>query len=534
MITVNTPTNTGNIDWSALAKILEQSSANGVNGTIQVNDDQSLTITVQDKDGVNHVTEMSFPILDEMGTMDPADAQNALNAIATTLQDTVSMMVALGDLSADQIQQLQDGVAQLQKDSKATQSSLITSGSGTSQFLLDVYSLMALMIEVAQKQRDSTRAIRLVENQQVQNSIQAQADMLAAAAMTCLVMGIISTTFSAAMSITTMAKQASGFRQQQQAGQQMSQLQSDLHSASMANNPTAAAKNFSSISANTPEAIKAQADVQQLQTDLETFKTQLATATENVNTTTQARDTSAATLRAKQDQQNPPATQEEIEAAQTDLTEKTTAMEAAKTEQSNLRRDFFTKLDTKVSDTRAKITLTESELQLSKDVAAGKAQVPEGQNPPREVAVLEEELKSLQAKDQYLTAFRTQAKSLYASDEMKAMDLMKAQHNYDIGLKALEHDQKFLTAQQMMNRWMGIQQISMTLGGLMSTVGQMVSEQQKAAGQVEQKGQVQHQEQLDQIKDLHAQALNLVQSIIQLLQAVLSAENESLMEAIRA
>ena len=62
----------------------------------------------------------------------------------------------------------------------------------------------------------------------------------------------------------------------------------------------------------------------------------------------------------------------------------------------------------------------------------------------------------------------------------------------------------------------------------------MIAETRRADATAEGVEQTQHNEQLDQIKDLFQQAETVVQAVVQLMQAVLSAENESLMEAIRA
>ena len=99
---------------------------------------------------------------------------------------------------------------------------------------------------------------------------------------------------------------------------------------------------------------------------------------------------------------------------------------------------------------------------------------------------------------------------------------------------AMELDNKYMGSQKMMNRWMGIQQLTMTLSQMTNAGGNMISEMVRAKSTMEGVEQTQHNEQLDQIKDLFQQAETVVQAIVQLMQAVLSAENESLMEAIRA
>ena len=95
-------------------------------------------------------------------------------------------------------------------------------------------------------------------------------------------------------------------------------------------------------------------------------------------------------------------------------------------------------------------------------------------------------------------------------------------------------DRQFTGSQQMMNRWMGIQQLQMSLAQMANASGNMISQMVQAKATMEGAEQTQHNEQLDQIKDLFSQAETLIQAVIQLMQAVLSAENDSLMEAIRA
>ena len=112
--------------------------------------------------------------------------------------------------------------------------------------------------------------------------------------------------------------------------------------------------------------------------------------------------------------------------------------------------------------------------------------------------------------------------------------MTKAQDNFNIAKAKVERNAQYASSQQMMNRWMGIQQLTMTLSQMTNAGGNMISEMVRAKATMEGVEQTQHNEQLDQIKDLFQQAETVVQAIVQLMQAVLSAENESLMEAIRA
>ncbi len=141
---------------------------------------------------------------------------------------------------------------------------------------------------------------------------------------------------------------------------------------------------------------------------------------------------------------------------------------------------------------------------------------------------------ALKQENTYLRAYTAKLKADHASDSTKNLDLSVAQNKYDFAKRAMELDNKYMGSQKMMNRWMGIQQLSMTLSQMTNSTGSMISEMVRANSTMEGVEQTRHNEQLDQIKDLFQQALSVVQAVIQLMQAVLSAENDSLMEAIRA
>ena len=150
------------------------------------------------------------------------------------------------------------------------------------------------------------------------------------------------------------------------------------------------------------------------------------------------------------------------------------------------------------------------------------------------ITLLKGELKDLQGQTDYLRAYTTELKAKYGSDVMKAETMTKAQDSFNIAKAKVERNEQYASSQQMMNRWMGIQQLTMTLSQMTNAGGNMISEMVRAKATMEGVEQTQHNEQLDQIKDLFQQAETVVQAIVQLMQAVLSAENESLMEAIRA
>ncbi|MBR0460164.1 MAG: hypothetical protein IJJ26_13085 [Victivallales bacterium] len=525
MMNINATNATNNVDWSKISDLITQGPKKA-SGDVQVNKDNSLTITVNDKNGVARSTTVSIPVLDKFDTMSPAEQQNALQTVDNTLVALSNQMFLVGNLSQEDANRLVAAINTLQQDTKN-----VSFSHDTSKVLFDIYALMALMVEVAQKQRDATREIRLVENQQIQNSIQAQADMIASAAMTALIMGIVSTAVSGVMSTVTMARQASAFKTQMSENQGLTSLQNDLKSASLANDPVAAMKNFSSVKSNTSQGIVTEVDAvfDPLAQNIDTTISNATTAVNNTKTELATAKQQLLDLEG----QEPPAEPAALEQARTNVQTKQEAYDAAKLNLMTSERELFGQMDSKIKDVRTNIAQVQEQLDAKNAQLATAA---EGDKPAiqQEITDLQGQLKNLQAKDNYMCAYRAKVKSQFASEGMRQMDLSRAQSSYDMGVKALEHNEKYMSAVQQMNRWTGVQQLSMAIAQLMGTIGSSLAENQRAAGQVEQKDQVQHQEQLDQIKDLHSQALTLVQSVIQLMQAVLSAENDSVLESIRA
>ena len=94
---------------------------------------------------------------------------------------------------------------------KALSTTLATS---TGSVMFDLYQLMALLVEVAQSQRNSTRDLRNTQNQQIQNSIQAQADAQRNAAIVGLVVGVTCGVLSAAMSAGMLVGQGAAYKSQ--------------------------------------------------------------------------------------------------------------------------------------------------------------------------------------------------------------------------------------------------------------------------------------------------------------------------------
>lgn len=214
------------INWqSILSSLGEVQQADSVDGK------QNFTITTN-VDGATKTVTVSVPTdLEIPETVDQG-----------TLQGLVDKLKATGlGFTDEQIGQMKDAIAKIYDDSTAAATSFASKSTG--KVLFDIYALMALMIEVAQSQRDASREMRTAENLSVQKAIQNQADEQRAAAMVGMIVGITCGLASAAVSIGTMAGQGIAAKAQNQIMSQSGADAAKMHSTMLQNTDTTAHAN---------------------------------------------------------------------------------------------------------------------------------------------------------------------------------------------------------------------------------------------------------------------------------------------------
>lgn len=223
--------NAGAVNWEAiLSQLGDVQKTEGADGK------ELFTITTN-VDG--EMRTMTVGIPDDLELPETIDAG--------TLDSLVSKLETSGlGFTQEQISQMKDAIAKLYNagvDALAGQQK--TSGSrSASSILYDIYALMALMIEVAQSQRDAAREMRTSQNLAVQASIQAQADQQRQAAWTGMVVGIVCGVVGAAVSVGLLLAQGTSAKQQAKIMQESGADAAKLHSTMLQNtdNPQAANK----------------------------------------------------------------------------------------------------------------------------------------------------------------------------------------------------------------------------------------------------------------------------------------------------
>jgi hypothetical protein len=297
--------NAGAVSWEQLL-----SSLGDVQKTDSVEGKQSFTIT-SNVDGEVRTVTVSVP--DDLEIPGEVDQ--------TTLNGLVDKLAATGlGFTDEHIAQMKDAIADMYKALEGATSEVAAKSKGHALF--DLYALMALMIEVAQSQRDAAREMRTSENIVVQNSIQNQADEQRAAARVGMIVGISCGIASMAVSIGTMIGQS---------------FAASSQSKIMAQSGAESAKMHANMLQNTDNPAHAQ---QQLQTTManvgdETAMNVVGKFESRVNDAQVGNlrnNLNEASLRVETAKEALPARQEELETAQTQLAEKQAAVDQAQAE----------------------------------------------------------------------------------------------------------------------------------------------------------------------------------------------------------
>ena len=192
--------NNASIDWSTLlGKLDAATKAAGAQGASGVTAGQNVTITAT-VDGVERA--VTFPVPDDLDLPAAVD-QAAIDSLCAKLAGDTSLGLSEADVKA---------VHKALSDALAAASTSIVPGSKNVMF--DLYKLMALLVEVGQKQRDAARELRTAQNLQVQKSIQDQANQQRYAAITGMITGALCCALQVGFSLHALSKQGAAFKQQ--------------------------------------------------------------------------------------------------------------------------------------------------------------------------------------------------------------------------------------------------------------------------------------------------------------------------------
>ena len=596
-IGVNPNAGVKNVDWEkVLSKLGDVQKTTGEDGK------ESFTITMKTDSGVRTAT-ISIP----------DDLELPETVTAESLSSLVSKLGSCGlNLTDEQISQMKDEITRLY--SEAARSLNEVSASATkkrSLAMYDIYALMALMIEVAQTQRNATREMRTSENLAVQKSIQDQADQQHLAAQIGMWVGIGTGLLSAGVSGIVMASQGVAASQQNKLVSESGAEAAKLQASMLQNTDSKAAAQtqlqttmnkvgdrvstdvcgkFDNALRNSPSGDlrgnlgEALANKENADARLDTAKAELATAESTLTTKEATRDQlqeqydamgngdaltavgeKQAYIRGEMNAGREPsqatiaeydarignldmetATPENIAQAralkaqlETAKQEVTTATNDVHTKQGNVRiaQEEVKTADTALANARADYQKTVH------GVAEGYRQeyqtaVDRLSNPPEGSTKAELEANVKTARANLEMAYAAEADMLSTDGVMTAAQrqdlLASARANVDTTMDSAYRRMDVKALDRKMATLQGIGNINQAIGGVLQSMTQNLNTVYASDATRQGAETAKEEEMLDQTKDLFSQEQKVIDQVIQLCQAVIQAESQSMRDAIQA
>ena len=487
--------------WGSAVDALK--SAESVNNVSFNAETRALTFSVNDGNAVQSIS-LSMPELD---VPQAADDDGKIASLCAKL--------GTGDLMNLSPAQVETVCKNLTDEFKTYADALAAGGasgvdtSGDSKSVMfDIYALMALLVECGQKMRDAARDVRQAENEQVQTSIQNQADQQRSASLTGLIASVAVCVIQVGMQSANLARLGKGISQQNTARNEsgIQNAQSDLKMAEMQAKPQDAQANLQKVTAATDPAVKAK--VEGTFNDSKVTKGALVSDAE----LQQRIETNTAELNSLKAIQNGQAPAQAGNVQNNQAPKLTEAQQARMAElESQIASD--TKMKSMSFDDRQSLYRTQVKSELA-DI----------RNNPN----------ATKTEIKYAEAYAANELAQNSTPQQLAGDLAAAQANFNQSSALLQHSDTYLKGVQLESSSRIYGDMIMAIGnvaqGCVSSITEMMKAQATEMGAEQQASQ----EMLDQAKDLFSQCQSLIDSVVQLMQAVLQAEVQSMRDAIQA
>lgn len=562
--------NNVSVNWQQLLSEINKSS--GVESAQEIsNDNRAVTFTTEENGAVATVTVNVPDDLDLPSEVTP----ESIGSLMTKL--------AGGDfnLTDEQLDSIKGEITKVYD--KMASAFTTTRASSTGSVMFDLYRLMALMVEVAQSQRNAARDLRNTENQQMQNSIQAQADEQRNAAIVGLVVGVTCGVASALVSVGMLAGQSAAYKTQV--------------STARASGVEAAQSNVTMLKgADTVEHAQAQltkvteqvgADTATRVTDDISGKVQpqrdaFGAARQNVAGKQAAFDTAQGQVTEARTAQT--AKQTAVDQAQAALnTAKTDAGIPADKSASLSKQEYMREcLQTGSAPDEQRVAKLDTAIQAENRLTAAKTELQDATNvtTQKELALdnardalgtAKADLET--ARGNYRAALKTAADGYadtyeaslsrkapdaeiqnakndmnmaraYAYNELAQegvstaqdhrTDVLDAKAGSDSAAQQLNNNIDYRGALRRIETFTAINAINTSVGNMLQSMTQNITGAISSEATRMGAEQKKEEEELDQTKDLFNQAQNVIDSALQLMQAVSQAETQSMRDAIQA
>lgn len=566
--------NNVNIDWSTLlgkldaaTKAAETQIAGGVvNG-------QNITVTTQVNGTERAIT---FPIPDDLDLPGQVD-QAAIDALCAKLAGDTSL-----GLSEEEIKAVHALLSETLAAAAPGLSAAAAKGASKT-VMFDLYKLMALMVEIGQKQRDATRELRSAQSQQIQKSILDQASQQRTAALAGMIGSLICCAIQVGFSIHTLKSQTAAFKEQlgtldstgvssarenlsmMKAADTQAHAQAQLAKVTneVGNKPsgeanrTIAQEVSSGFEKSTVSGAKFRAQQIRLTSEGEKYQ-RLANPEAPLQPGDVPPDSNMAKAQAKLaafDQKQarineldakPGRTQAEtrelLELRQGLGNRETLVQEVAAG-----RQQLATECQTNMSDASTKLADlktqfrddVKTDLQRYQDEYDAALRDSNGitkNTPKAEATRIQKDLQLAADKLKFARAcaYDKLADPNFKTDAARAADIKAAGLAVDAAERGRADDIGYIEATRTLQAGEARLGIITAIGNAGQNFVQGLSNYLQAQTKEAEAAQTQKQEELDQTKDLFAQAQSLVDAVVQLMQAISSAETQSMRDAIQA
>lgn len=543
-----------NANWNSLVGEAMQGTALARAGDAKAvqGADGNLTVTFTGASGLSQTVTIAPPALDE--------------ATGTLTEEGLADLRAKLDGAFDALKAALGRATTLSASDTAP-------ATDAQKMLFDIYALMQLMLEIAQKERESARTQRQADLSREVADIRCQAEQQRTAARNGLIMSCVfsaasicaqaGTFFASSAAQASAAKmtKASGVDQAQQnlsllsakngaetganlakAGKSMTPEQLQAAKANFAKSETAKATLDNAVEQREAhieasargKAITAeldgkiapkQAEVDRLTVEVETLESDIAQAGEaraavggkgESALDAELAEKKTALTKAQGELDGLRAQREgELEAAGASdaklqaLNEKVKTANDAYVDALNLDQS---QLEAKLGAKRLELT------QLERDPAANKA----------EMKAAKAEIADLEQQRTWGRAYVTDQKMKGGYTDSLAADIEAAEQSFGKATKMLEHNADYRAAEARAHGWQTAGDLLRQTGQLLDSVTQSVTGMQQAAATEYEAAAKTAEDARAESDDLATSAQQLVQSVLDLLQAILAAENQSI------
>ncbi|MBQ6245392.1 MAG: hypothetical protein IJK04_00890 [Kiritimatiellae bacterium] len=555
------------ISWQGLLdKLAETSGAAKISA-----DNRSLVFTATVNGVESQVTVRIPDDLELPGEVDEA----AITSLVGKLSDPAF------NLTEGEIAAFKEQITKIYNDASAAVAE--TKSRSTGSVMFDLYKLMALLVEVAQSQRDAARDLRSAQSAQIQNSIQSQADTQRSAAMVGLIVGVVCGAVSAIVSGVMLGMQGNSYKNQLSAarssgadaaqtnanmvkgadtaahanaqlqkveGQVGEPIATDVRNAMDAKLAAPKARVERAEAALTPEkqaqlqtaqfelnelragGVKDPQAIQQAQSEV--TQTRAAAGIPEGKTAAKAKFDYVREC-AKSGNAADEAKMLNYDKAIQAENKLAAANKAPTAEQLTAKETAVTNLRAEINDAKTELSAAKSEYRASiknaADAYADKYESAVAADGPNSKAAQTARNEMRMARAYAGSKLQEQGVSTAAEHRL---DVAEATDAVDRATQRLNASADYRDALHNIEVFSGINAINTAIGNMLQGMTQNITGMINAEATKKGAEQEQQKDQLDQVKDLFQQAQSLIDSVVQLMQAVAAAESQSMRDAIQA